>query len=54
MQNEIKELEWMKTYKYLGVEERRNIKHKNEKQKLKKEYRRRLRLILNAELNVWK
>jgi hypothetical protein len=52
MENEIKELESMKAYKYLGVEESQNIEHKNEKQKLKKEYVRRLRLILNTELSA--
>jgi len=29
--NEIKELESMKAYRYLGVEDSHNIKHKNEK-----------------------
>jgi hypothetical protein len=48
IENEIKELELMKVYKYLGVEENHNIEHKNEKEKLK-EYVRRLRLILNTE-----
>jgi hypothetical protein len=43
METEIKELEPMKAYKYLGVEENHNIEHKNEKEKLKKEYVRRLR-----------
>jgi hypothetical protein len=42
----------MKTYKYLGVEENHSIKYKNEKEKLKKEYVRRLRLILNTELRA--
>jgi len=36
----------------LGVEEGNNINHKNEKEKLKKEYVRRLRLILKMELSV--
>jgi hypothetical protein len=36
MENEIKELEPMKAYKYLGVEEKRNMEHKNGKEKLKK------------------
>jgi hypothetical protein len=36
----------------LGVEENYNIEHKNEKEKLKKEYVRRLRLILNTELSA--
>jgi hypothetical protein len=52
MENEIKELEPMKTCKYLGVEENHNIEHKNEKEKLKKEYVRRLRLISNTELKA--
>jgi hypothetical protein len=44
----------MKAYTYLGVEENHNIEHKNEKEKLKKEYVRRLRLILNTELSAKK
>jgi hypothetical protein len=53
MENEIKELEPMKAYKYLGVEDNhRNTEYKNEKEKLKKEYVRRLRLILNTELSA--
>jgi hypothetical protein len=51
MENEIKELELMKVYKYLGVTENHNIEHKNEKVKLKKEYVRRPRLILSTELS---
>jgi hypothetical protein len=42
----------MKAYKYLDVEENHNIEHKNEKEKLKKEYVRRLRLIFNTELSA--
>jgi hypothetical protein len=42
----------MAAYKYLGVAENHNIEHKNEKEKLKKEYVRRLRLILNTELRA--
>jgi hypothetical protein len=52
MENEIKELELMEAYKYLGVEENHNVGHKNEKEKLKEEYVRRLRLILNTELSA--
>jgi hypothetical protein len=37
VENEVKELEPMKVYKYLGVAENHNIEHKNEKEKLKKE-----------------
>jgi hypothetical protein len=42
----------MKAYKYLGVEENHIIEHKNEKEKLKKEYVRRQRMILNSELSA--
>jgi hypothetical protein len=44
----------MKAYKYLGVAENHNIEHRNEKEKLKKEYVRRLRLILSTELSAKK
>jgi len=50
--NDIKEMEPRKTYKYLGIEESFDIQHKNEKEKLKKEYVRRLRLVLGAELSA--
>jgi hypothetical protein len=33
MENEIKELELTKAYKYLGVEKNHNIEHKHEKEK---------------------
>jgi hypothetical protein len=42
----------MKARKYLGVKVGHEIDHKNEKEKLKKEYVRRMRLILNPELNI--
>ena len=47
-ENDIKELDPRKAYKYeyLGIEESFDIQHKNEKEKLKKEYLRRLRLVL--------
>jgi len=48
-ENDIKELDARKTYKYLGIEESCDIQHKNEKEKLKKEYLR-LRLVLGTEL----
>jgi hypothetical protein len=38
----------MKACKYLGAEENHNIEHKNEKEQLKKEYVRRLRLIFST------
>jgi hypothetical protein len=51
MDIEMKELDSMKMYTYVGVEENQNIEHKNEKERLK-EYIRRLRLILNTELSA--
>ena len=45
-ENDIKELDPRKAYKYLGIEESFDIQHKNEKEKLKKEYLRRLRLFV--------
>ena len=41
-----------KTYIYLGIEQNHDTEHKNEKEKLKKEYLRRWRLVLDAELNT--
>jgi len=51
-ENDIKELDPRKAYKYLGIEESFEIQHKNEKEKLKKEYLRRLRLVLGTELSA--
>ena len=50
-ENDIKELDPRKACKYLGIEESFDIQHKNEKEKLKKEYLRRLRLVLGTELS---
>jgi hypothetical protein len=49
---EFKELEPMKAYKYLVVEENHKIEHENEKEKLKKAYVKTLRLVLNTELSA--
>ena len=49
-ENDIKKLDPRKPYKCLGIEESFDIQHKNEKEKLKKEYLRRLRLVLDTEL----
>lgn len=46
MENEIKELDSVDGYKFLGVEENQNVDHKNVREKLKREYVRRQRLIL--------
>jgi len=51
-ENDIKEMDPRKAYKYLGIEESFDIQHKNGKEKLKKEYLRRLRLVLSSELNA--
>jgi hypothetical protein len=48
----IQELEQGKTYKYLGIEESEGIQHQQMKERLKKEYSRRLRMILKSELNA--
>ena len=42
----------MKAYKYLGIDESFDIQHKNEKEKVKKEYLRRLRLVFGTELSA--
>jgi len=51
-ENDIKELDPRKAYNHLGIEENFDIQHKNEKGKLKKEYLRKLRLVLGAELSA--
>jgi hypothetical protein len=38
--------------KYLGIDESFDIQHKNEKEKLKKEYLRRLKPVLGTELST--
>ena len=50
-QNDIKEFDPRKAYKYLCIEESFDIQHKKEKDKLKKEYLRRLRLVLGTKLS---
>lgn len=49
---EIKDLEFGDAYKYLGISEGNGIQHSAMKEKLTKEYRKRLRLILQSELNA--
>jgi hypothetical protein len=51
-ESEIKELDPVKSYKYLSVEENHNIEHKQEKEMLVKECVRKLRLILNTQLSA--
>jgi hypothetical protein len=52
IKREIQELEQRKTNKYLGIEESECIQHQQTKERLKKEYRRRLRMILKSELKA--
>jgi hypothetical protein len=49
---EIQELEEEKTYKYIGIEESEGIQHQQMKQRLQQKYNRRLRMVLNSELNA--
>jgi hypothetical protein len=49
---EMQELEQGKTSKYPGTEESDGIQHQQMKERLKKEYTRRLRNILKSELNA--
>ena len=51
-ENNIKELDLRQAYKYLGIEESFDLQYKNEKEKLKNEYLRRLRLVLGTELSA--
>jgi hypothetical protein len=46
---EIQELEQGKTYKYLGTEKSEGIQHQQMKERLRKEYTRRLRMIMKSE-----
>ena len=50
--NVIKDLEQRKTYMYLGIDEVCDIEHKNEKEKLRNENLRRLRLVFGTELSA--
>ena len=49
---EIQELEQGKTYKHPGIVESEGIQHQQMKERLKKEYSRKLRMILKSELNA--
>ena len=48
---EVQELDQEEVYKYLGVDENDGIQHSKMKEKITKEYNRRVRLILRTELN---
>ncbi len=51
-ETEIRELEQTQTYKYLGINEIDRVQHTQMKEKVRKEYYRRIRLILKTELNA--
>ena len=51
MMTEIHELDQEGVYKYLGVDESDGVQHSKMKEKIRKEYNRRVRLILRTELN---
>ena len=48
---EIQELDQEGVYNYLGVDESDGVQHSKMKEKIRKEYNRRVRLILRTELN---
>ena len=48
----IQDLEQDSTYKYLGINEGDGIQHATMKEKIRKEYYRRIRLVLGSELNA--
>ena len=48
---EIQELDQEGVYKYLGVDESDGVQHSKMKEKIRKEYNRRVRLILRTEIN---
>ena len=48
----IKELDQKGTYKYLGINEGDGIQHSKMKEKIRKEYYRRIRMVLKSELNA--
>ena len=48
---EVQELDQEDVYKYLGVDESDGIQHSKMKEKIRKEYNRRVRLVLRTELN---
>jgi hypothetical protein len=46
------ELDPRKAHMYLGIEQSHDIQHKNEKEKLKRQYVKRLTLVLDTELSA--
>ena len=48
----IQDLDQAETYKYLGMEEGEGVQHHKMKVKIRKEYKRRIKLVLKSELNT--
>ena len=48
----IQDLDQAETYKYLGMEEGEGVQHHKMKVKIRKEYKRRIKLVLKSELNA--
>ena len=48
----IKELDQEETYNYLGINEGDEIQHSKMEEKMRKEYYRRIRMVLKGELNA--
>ena len=48
----IQDLDQTETYKYLGMEEEEGVQHHKIKVKIRKEYKRRIKLVLKSELNT--
>ena len=48
----IQDLDQAKTYKYLGMEEGEGVQHHKMKVNIRKEYNRRIKLVLKSELNA--
>ena len=48
----IQDLDQVKTYKYLGMEEGEGVQRHKMKVKIRREYKRRIKLVLKSELNA--
>ena len=48
----IQDVDQAETYKYLGMEEGEGVQHHKMKVKIRKEYKRRIKLVLKSELNA--
>ena len=48
----IQDMNLAETYKYLGMEEGEGVQHHKMKVKIRKEYKRRIKLVLKLELNA--